>query len=64
MSPRWLRIKLPENIIKNIQAEIEGTSWKSVDHFVETIVIQKFSELNKPVYTAEEEELIKNASES
>ena len=59
MAPRWLRIKLPENIIKKIEASIEGTSWKNVEHFVETLVIKKFSELNKPVYTEEEEELIK-----
>lgn len=54
-----LKIKLPENLIREIQANIQGTSFKSVEDFVETLVKQRFHEIEQPVYTAEEEELIK-----
>ncbi|MCK4697183.1 MAG: CopG family transcriptional regulator [Dehalococcoidia bacterium] len=59
MSTRLLQIRLPENLIKEIQAEIEGTSFKSVENFVETLVMRRFHELEQPVYNAEEEEIIK-----
>ncbi len=59
MSTRLLKIRLPENLIREIQAEIEGTSFKSVEDFIETLVKQRFHETEEPVYTAEEEELIK-----
>lgn len=60
MSTRLLQIKLPENLIREIQANIQGTSFKSVEDFVETLVKQRFHEIEQPVYTAEEEELIKD----
>ena len=60
MSTRLLEIKIPENIIKKIQVDIEGTNIKSVENFIENLVMQKFHDLNQPVYTAEEEELIKD----
>ena len=59
MSTRLLQIRLSENLIREIQANIEGTSFKSVEDFIETLVMQRFHELEQPVYTAEEEELIK-----
>jgi len=59
MSTRLLKIKLPENLIREIQENIKGTSFKSVEDFVESLVMQRFHELEQPVYTAEEEELIK-----
>ena len=59
MSTRLLKIRLPENLIREIQASIEGTSFKSVEDFIETLVKQRFHETEEPVYTAEEEELIK-----
>lgn len=59
MSTRLLQIRLPENLIREIQANIEGTSFKSVEDFIENLVKQRFHEIEEPVYTAEEEELIK-----
>ena len=59
MSTRLLQIRLPENLIKEIQTNIEGTSFKSVEDFVETLVMQRFHELEQPAYTEEEEEIIK-----
>ena len=59
MSTRLLQIRLPENLIREIQANIEGTGFKSVEDFVETLVKQRFHELEQPTYTAEEEEIIK-----
>ena len=59
MSMRLLKIRLPENLIREIQANIEGTSFESVEDFIETLVMQRFHELEQPVYTAEEEEIIK-----
>ncbi len=59
MSTRLLQIRLPENLIREIQANIEGTSFKSVEDFIENLVKQRFHEIEEPVYTAEEEEIIK-----
>jgi len=59
MSTRLLQIRLPENLIREIQANIEGTGFKSVEDFVEILVMQKFHEIEQPVYTAEEETIIK-----
>ena len=60
MSTRLLQIRLPENIVKKIQTDIEGTSLKSVEDFVENLVMRRFHELEQPIYTEEEEELIKD----
>jgi len=59
MSTRLLQIRLPENLIREIQANIKGTSFKSVEDFIETLVMQRFHELEQPTYTEEEEEIIK-----
>jgi len=59
MSTRLLQIRLPENLIREIQAHIEGTSFKSVEDFIESLVTRRFHEFEQPVYTAEEEEIIK-----
>ncbi|GAG30318.1 unnamed protein product [marine sediment metagenome] len=59
MSTRLLQIRLPENLIREIHANIKGTSFKSVEDFVETLVKQRFHETEEPVYTAEEETIIK-----
>jgi hypothetical protein len=59
MSTHSLQIRLSENLIKEIQANIEGTSFTSVENFIETLVKQRFHETEEPVYTAEEEEIIK-----
>ena len=59
MSTRSLQIRLSENLIKEIQANIEGTSFKSVEDFIENLVKQRSHEIEEPVYTEEEEELIK-----
>ncbi len=52
-------IKLSPEIIAKIAEDIIGTSFKSVQAFVESLVMQKYPEFNEPVYTKEEEELIK-----
>ncbi len=59
MSTRLVKIRLSEKLIKEIQANIEGTSFTSVENFIENLVKQRFHEIEEPVYTAEEEEIIK-----
>ena len=54
-----LTINLSERIIAQIGDDIKGTSFTSVENFVESLVNQKFPELQEPVYTAEEEEIIR-----
>jgi len=53
-----LTVNLPIEVIKRIQKDIEGTSFTGVEDFIETLVLQKYPE-RKPVYTEEEEEIIK-----
>jgi len=55
---RSLTVKLPIEVIKRIQKDIEGTSFRGVEDFVATLVLQKYPE-RKPVYTEAEEEIIK-----
>lgn len=55
---RSLTVNLPVEVIKRIQKDIEGTSFTGVEHFIETLVLQKYPE-RKPVYTEEEEEIIR-----
>ncbi len=54
-----ISIELPLKIIEKITENIEGTSIKTVEDFVKSLVMQKFPELNERVYTDEEEEKIK-----
>ncbi len=55
-----LKITLPKNIVAKICEDIEGTSFTCVGHFIENLVKQKYPELQTPVYTEEEEEIIKD----
>ncbi len=54
-----ITIKLPVNMIKKIQEDIEGTSFTGVEGFIVSLVLQKYPELRKPDYTEEEEEIIR-----
>lgn len=54
-----ISISLPVKIVEKIGEDIEGTSLKTVEAFIESLVMQKYPELNEPVYTEEEEEKIK-----
>lgn len=54
-----LTIDLPKGIIAKIGDDIKGTSFTSVENFIESLVKQKYPELLEPVYTEEEEEVIK-----
>ncbi len=55
---RSIVVKLPVEVIERIQKDIEGTSFTEVEGFVASLVLQKYPE-RKPVYTEEEEEIIK-----
>ena len=55
---RSLTIKLSVDVIKKIETDIEGTSFKGVEDFITQLVLGKYPELRKPDYTAEEEKLI------
>lgn len=54
-----LTIKLPPEVVAKITEDIEGTSFANVENFVERLVLQKYPEFRQPVYTEEEEEVIK-----
>ncbi len=54
-----LKINLSKRIIAQIGDDIEGTSFDSVERFIANLVEQKYPELREPVYTEEEEEMIK-----
>lgn len=54
-----ISVNIPLKIVEKIIKDIEGTSVKSVEAFIKGLVMQKYPELNEPVYTEEEEELIK-----
>lgn len=54
-----LKIDLPEAILAKIGDDIKGTSFATVENFVESLVKQKYPELLEAVYTKEEEEVIK-----
>lgn len=56
-------IELPLKIIEKITEDIEGTSIKTVEDFVKSLVMQRYPELNERVYTEEEEEMIKQRLE-
>uniref|UniRef100_A0A6M3MAF4 CopG family transcriptional regulator n=1 Tax=viral metagenome TaxID=1070528 RepID=A0A6M3MAF4_9ZZZZ len=56
---RTIPISLPLKVFEKIVEDIKGTSVKSVEAFIEALVMQKYPELNEPIYTEEEEELIK-----
>lgn len=50
-------IKIPKSLYDKIQEKIQGTSFSSVDVYVTTKLENEFPA--DPVYTKEEEELIK-----
>ncbi|KKN41098.1 hypothetical protein LCGC14_0726590 [marine sediment metagenome] len=52
-------IELPSEVVSKIAEDIAGTSFTSVEKFVENLVLQKYPELRKPDYTEEEEEVIR-----
>jgi hypothetical protein len=54
-----LRINIPDEIIAKIGDDIKGTSFTSVENFIESLVLQKYPELRQPDYTEEEEEIIR-----
>jgi len=54
-----ISVNIPLKIVEKIIEDIKGTSVKSVEAFIKGLVLQKYPELNEPVYTEEEEELIK-----
>ncbi len=54
-----ITIELPPELVAKIAEDIEGTSFTSVEKFVESLVLQKYPELRKPDYTKEEEEIIR-----
>jgi len=56
-------IELPLKIIEKITEDIEGTSIKTVEDFVKSLVMQRYPELNERVYKEEEEEMIKQRLE-
>jgi len=54
-----LEIDLPDEIVAKIGDDIKGTSFTSVENFVESLVLQKYPELRQPDYTEEEEKVIR-----
>lgn len=54
-----LEIELPDEIVAKIGDDIKGTSFTSVENFVESLVLQKYPELRQPDYTEEEEKVIR-----
>ncbi len=55
-----ITIKLPNEVVAKIAEDIAGTSFTSVEKFVESLVLQKYPELRKPDYTEEEEKIIRD----
>ena len=53
-----ISIELPVKVVEKIGEDIKGTSFKTVEAFIESLVMQKYPELNEPVYTEEEEKKI------
>jgi hypothetical protein len=56
---RPLIINLPEEVMERIKKEIAGTSFQSVEDFVQKLVLQKFPPSQENVYSEEEEEVIR-----
>ena len=54
-----ISIELPLEVVEKITEDIKGSSLKTVEAFVKSLVMQKYPELNERVYTEEEEEKIK-----
>lgn len=52
-------IELPPEVVAKIAEDIEGTSFAKVEDFVKSLVLQKYPEFRQPVYTEEEEEVIR-----
>lgn len=53
-------VSLSAEIIQKISEDIKGTSFETVEAFIESLVKQRYPELNESVYTEEEEEKIKD----
>ena len=53
-----ISINLPVKVVEKIGEDIEGTSIKTVEAFIEILVMQKYPKLNEPVYTEEDEKII------
>jgi hypothetical protein len=56
-SDEKITIKIPKSLYEKIQEKIQGTSFSSVDGYVAMKLENEFP--TEPVYTKEEEELIK-----
>ena len=56
-SDEKVSIKIPESLYDKIKEKIQGTSFSSVDDYVAMKLENEFP--TEPVYTKEEEELIK-----
>jgi len=54
-----ITVNLPEKVVEKIEEDIKGTSFETIEAFIESLVMQKYPELNERVYTEEEEEQIK-----
>jgi ribosomal protein L22 len=52
-------IELSPELVVKIADDIRGTSYKSVEHFIQDVIEQKYPELRKRDYTEEEEEVIR-----
>lgn len=52
-------IELSPELVAKIADDIRGTSYTSVEHFIQDVIEQKYPELRKPDYTEEEEEVIR-----
>lgn len=52
-------VELSDAIISKIEDDIKGTSFENAAKFIESLVKQKYPELLEPVYTEEEEEIIR-----
>ncbi len=53
-------IELPPKVVSKIAEDIAGTSFTSVEKFVESLVLQKYPELRESDYTKEEEKVIRD----
>ncbi len=52
-----LKIRLPSSLIKSIEMRIVGSSYKSVQEYIESLVKESVDE--SPAYSKEEEETVR-----
>jgi len=55
-----LEISIPDRIVARIEDDIKGTSFKDAPAFIENLVISRYPEYQEPVYTEEEEKIIRD----